>query len=152
MVPNNYNGPIPAGLYKSSMGYATQVSPPKDDFAPRVGFAWQPTSSGRWVVRGGAGYFYDLAGRVGCYFIADLFRPRCGLPHRGLAFGDSRPSVRSTHIRRARAVGKLRFSTAVCNVTNLVQCERNQFESLDTVHVSQCHRAARLRMELEHAI
>jgi hypothetical protein len=32
---------------------------PLDDFAPRAGFAWQPTNSNRWVMRGGFGFFYD---------------------------------------------------------------------------------------------
>src|SRR5208283_3183286 len=31
----------------------------KNNFAPRVGFAWQPTGSGDLVVRGGFGVFYD---------------------------------------------------------------------------------------------
>ena len=30
----------------------------KDDFAPRLGLAWQPFSN--WVFRMGAGFFYDL--------------------------------------------------------------------------------------------
>jgi outer membrane receptor protein involved in Fe transport len=35
---------------------------PKDDFnnyAPRIGFAWDPTGSGKWSVRGGIGMGYD---------------------------------------------------------------------------------------------
>ena len=34
-------------------------NPSIDDFAPRVGFAWQPLATNRLVVRGGFGYFYD---------------------------------------------------------------------------------------------
>ena len=66
VVPSNYIGSIPAGLYRGSNKSPTKSGAPKDDFAPRIGFAWQPTGSNRWVVRGGAGYFYDqVAGQSG---------------------------------------------------------------------------------------
>lgn len=31
----------------------------KNNFAPRFGFAWDPTGSGRWAIRGGAGVAFD---------------------------------------------------------------------------------------------
>ncbi|HXY49524.1 MAG TPA: carboxypeptidase regulatory-like domain-containing protein [Terriglobales bacterium] len=34
--------------------------PDKDNFAPRIGFAWSPRSSGKMSVRGGFGIFYDV--------------------------------------------------------------------------------------------
>lgn len=34
--------------------------PDKNDWAPRFGFAWDPTGAGRWSVRGGFGVFYDI--------------------------------------------------------------------------------------------
>jgi len=70
VVPSNYTGTvIPAGVYQSSLPYATRLKAPMDDFAPRVGFAWQPTSSNKLVLRGGAGYFYDqLSGQYTANF------------------------------------------------------------------------------------
>jgi Carboxypeptidase regulatory-like domain/TonB-dependent Receptor Plug Domain len=62
IVPANYNGPLTNGLTQSSENCATQHCAPLNNFAPRIGFAWQPLSSNRWVVRGGAGFFYDLIG------------------------------------------------------------------------------------------
>ena len=59
-VPSNYTGPLPVGVYKNSNQSSLPTHMPWDNFAPRVGFAWQPTSSSRWVVRGGGGYFYEL--------------------------------------------------------------------------------------------
>jgi carboxypeptidase family protein len=60
VVPNNYQGNLPAGVTRNSTNYVTQTTPPWHNFAPRLGFAWQPTSSNRFVVRGGVGMFYEL--------------------------------------------------------------------------------------------
>jgi Carboxypeptidase regulatory-like domain len=64
VVPSNFNFsiyPVPpvGGLFQNNKRIATQGSPSKVDFAPRVGFAWKPLSTDRFVVRSGAGYFYD---------------------------------------------------------------------------------------------
>lgn len=52
--PNNpdtskFFGPLGAGLYK----------PDRNNFGPRVGFSWDPRGTGRTVVRGGFGIFYN---------------------------------------------------------------------------------------------
>lgn len=63
VVPSNYSGPLPPaglGIYQNSTPYYTRHSAPWDNFAPRIGFAWQPTHSSKFVVRGGGGYFYDV--------------------------------------------------------------------------------------------
>jgi hypothetical protein len=65
---------------------------PKSDtnnFAPRIGFAWDPTGSGRWAIRGGAGVSYDV---IAQNFPALQLPPQlqseqdpditCGLPNR----------------------------------------------------------------------
>jgi hypothetical protein len=61
VVPSNFPGPVPPGVIVNGHQIPTQNSPPLDNFAPRLGFAWQPLASNRWVVRAGAGYFYDRA-------------------------------------------------------------------------------------------
>jgi len=65
-VPSNYNtavlGAIPVDVFRrhhTSMGEETA---PFDNFVPRLGFAWQPLSTNKFVVRGGVGFFYDYIG------------------------------------------------------------------------------------------
>jgi len=66
VVPNNYDaaahGPLPAGIRQFGGQFASINSIPLSNFAPRIGFAWTPTNSTRFVVRGGFGFFYDRIG------------------------------------------------------------------------------------------
>lgn len=59
-VPANYSAPLPSGIVRSDNNGPVPNGAPRDNFAPRVGFAWQPTGSDKWVLRGGFGMFYDV--------------------------------------------------------------------------------------------
>ena len=62
VVPDNTSsayGPLPAGVLKVDNGNSIAAHPPYSNFAPRFGFAWQPTAKGNLVVRAGFGLFYD---------------------------------------------------------------------------------------------
>jgi hypothetical protein len=53
-------GPPPAGVWTSSTRSFYQNGTPLTKFAPRFGFAWQPSgAAGRASVRGGYGWFYQ---------------------------------------------------------------------------------------------
>jgi hypothetical protein len=59
-VASNYPGTPPAGILRRAGKVATVGHSPLHDFAPRVGFAWQPlSSSSSVVVRGGFGIFFN---------------------------------------------------------------------------------------------
>jgi hypothetical protein len=59
VVAANFSGTIPAGVLQATNNSSEQKGPPLTNFAPRLGFAWQPLANGRLVVRGGGGIFYD---------------------------------------------------------------------------------------------
>jgi hypothetical protein len=69
VVVNNYDtktwGALPTGpngvasVLQLSSPVPSKNGVPLNDFAPRLGFAWQPTAGNKLVLRGGAGYFFD---------------------------------------------------------------------------------------------
>jgi hypothetical protein len=69
-VPANYSLPSLAGVTVLGNNGPALNGAPFTDFAPRVGFAWQPTDSSKWVIRGGAGMFYDLI--AGIAFLSNM--------------------------------------------------------------------------------
>ncbi len=62
VVPDNNskdNEPLPDGVRRASNSHSIDGHPPYTNFGPRIGFAWQMTSKGNLVLRGGFGLFYD---------------------------------------------------------------------------------------------
>ena len=54
-VSKDYTGQVPTGVTRRSTNLLTNGHAPWDNFAPRIGFAWQPLSAnGRFLVRGGS--------------------------------------------------------------------------------------------------
>ncbi len=76
VVPQNYQQAIPQGVFQENHNIQPENNPPLDNFGPRIGFAVQPTSSDRFVVRGGFGYFYDRV--PGAYLVGAAEQ---GLPY-----------------------------------------------------------------------
>jgi hypothetical protein len=65
VVASNFTkffGPPPAGVGISRTQNSVEGHAPYSDFAPRIGFAWQPITGGKLVVRGGFGIFYNRIG------------------------------------------------------------------------------------------
>jgi len=67
VVPTNFvakfgHGQPPAGVGFAPNKNSIEGHAPYSNFAPRIGFAWQPLSGGKLVVRGGFGIFYDRVG------------------------------------------------------------------------------------------
>lgn len=59
-VKKDFRGTAPSGVIRRSNNLYTYGHAPLTNFAPRIGMAWQPFRTGRFVVRAGSGIFYKL--------------------------------------------------------------------------------------------
>jgi Carboxypeptidase regulatory-like domain len=95
-VASNFNGAVPAGvLVRKSPLLSNATHAPLDDFEPRIGFAWQPLgSSGRFVVRGGYGWFRNtLLGNL--YLLEMNNNPPSALTVNRAAFVDASATLQN---------------------------------------------------------
>jgi len=53
--------PADAAINAAFPGYGNRVNQPNLNFAPQIGFAWDPSKNGKTVLRGGVGLFYENA-------------------------------------------------------------------------------------------
>jgi Carboxypeptidase regulatory-like domain len=58
-VANNYTGYLPQGIFQRSTNSSNQNGAPWNNFEPRIGFAWQPLTNNKLVVRGGFGVYHN---------------------------------------------------------------------------------------------
>jgi hypothetical protein len=86
VVPNNFKGTVPDGVLKTNSRYSYDT-PHLTNFAPRFGFAWQPTAKDNLSVRGGFGLFYD---RV---WMDSMVRSFTANPPYGTSFNSSWPNT-----------------------------------------------------------
>ena len=94
------------------MKIPTQNSPSLKNFAPRLGFAWRPLASDRFVVRGGAGYFYDRVGWLitdsGPQAEISVCRRRLSI-RRGELFLDGSPTLRPNIAGMDASLGEYQY-------------------------------------------
>ena len=59
VVANNFKASIPTGVVKTGNDTPTANARTWGSVGPRIGFAWQPLASNRFIVRGGYGLYYS---------------------------------------------------------------------------------------------
>jgi hypothetical protein len=68
---NNHDLAKPALLDEFISGLSRRTHLDKNNFAPQLGMAWDPTGGGKWILRGGSGFFYA----PNLFTISSLDRP-----------------------------------------------------------------------------
>ena len=53
--------PGQTGPYSGAAARPRLVNPDKNNFSPRIGFAWRPSPRSPWCIRGGYGIYYNTS-------------------------------------------------------------------------------------------
>ncbi len=111
-------GPAPSGVFVRSTKSFYENGTPRDTFAPRLGFAWQPGGKqSRLSVRGGYGWFYQPPPFSGNFGITPYF----ALPPFGQSYCNSDASNGSSTLSKPFPTATLGF---VARTPTSLLCDR----------------------------